>query len=160
VGTLRVMLLEYDPPFPNWSISKKFFRKKNLWNSEVFIYKNIIMKKRVIRLTESDLMRLVKRVIEEDRYGSFGNMKRKDHRGDSWVRDDDMPVSDDEELFGIGDDEEFDTEEFDDFESYSKKYPEHDEKSPKWFKGGMGKTMFNTYREKTGKPFKVKTRRK
>jgi hypothetical protein len=118
------------------------------------------MKKKIIKLTESDLMRLVKRVIEEDRYGSFGNMKRKDHRGDSWVRDDDMPVSDDEELFGIGGDEEFDTEEFDDFESYSKKYPEYDEKSPKWFKGGMGKTMFNTYREKTGKPFKVKTRRK
>jgi len=114
--------------------------------------------KKVIRLTESDLIRLVKRVIKEERYGSFGNMKRPDFRGDTYIDDDDRFV-DDEELFGIGDEDEFDTEEFDDFESYSKKYPEDREDSPRWFKGKQGKTMFDTYKKTTGKPFKVKTRR-
>ena len=114
--------------------------------------------KKVIRLTESDLIRLVKRVIKEERYGSFGNMKRPDFKGDTYIDDDDRFV-DDEELFGIGDEDEFDTEEFDDFESYSKKYPEDREDSPRWFKGKQGKTMFDTYKKTTGKPFKVKTRR-
>ena len=114
--------------------------------------------KKVIRLTESDLIRLVKRVIKEERYGSFGNMKRPDFKGDTYIDDDDRFV-DDEELFGIGNEDEFDTEEFDDFESYSKKYPEDREDSPRWFKGKQGKTMFDTYKKTTGKPFKVKTRR-
>ena len=114
--------------------------------------------KKVIRLSESDLIRLVKRVIKEERYGSFGNMKRPDFKGDTYLDDDDRFV-DDEELFGIGDEDEFDTEEFDDFESYSKKYPEDREDSPRWFKGKQGKTMFDTYKKTTGKPFKVKTRR-
>ena len=114
--------------------------------------------KKVIRLSESDLIRLVKRVIKEERYGSFGNMKRPDFKGDTYLDDDDRFV-DDEKLFGIGDEDEFDTEEFDDFESYSKKYPEDREDSPRWFKGKQGKTMFDTYKKTTGKPFKVKTRR-
>lgn len=114
--------------------------------------------KKVIRLTESDLIRLVKRVIKEEKYGSFGNMRRPDFKGDQYVRNDDKFV-DDEELFGIGDEDEFDTEEFDDYESYSKKYPEDREDSPSWFKGKQGKTMFDTYRKTTGKPFKVKTRK-
>ena len=109
--------------------------------------------KKVIRLTESDLIRLVKRVIKEEKYGSFGNMRRPDFKGDTYLDDDDKFV-DDEELFGIGDEDEFDTEEFDDYESYSEKYPED-----KWFKGKQGKTMFDTYRKTTGKPFKVKTRK-
>lgn len=116
------------------------------------------MKKKVIRLTESDLMNLVKRIIKEERYGSFGNMKRRDFKGDQYVRDDDR-FADDEELFGIGDENEFDTEEFDDYESYSEKYPEDSEDSPRWFKGKQGKTMFDRYKKTTGKPFKVKTRR-
>lgn len=114
--------------------------------------------RKVIRLTESDLMRIVKRVIQEQKYGSFGNMKRKDFKGDQWVRDDDEFVSDDE-IQGIAGDEDFDTEEFDDFESYSEKYPSDDEKSPSWFKGSQGRKMFDTYKEKTGKPFRVKTRK-
>jgi len=39
--------------------------KKNFWKILVFIYKNNTMKK-VIRLTESDLTRIVKRVITEE----------------------------------------------------------------------------------------------
>ena len=114
--------------------------------------------KRIVRLTERDLSRIVRRVINEERYGSFGNLKRKDFRGDQYVNDYDRYV-DDEELYGISDDNEFDTEEFDDFDSYSERYPEEDEDSPSWFKGKQGRTMFDKYRETTGKPFKVKTRR-
>lgn len=106
---------------------------------------------RIVRLTESDLTRLVKRVIQETgRYGSFGNLKRKDFKGDQYYNDMDRTVSDDD----------FDSDEFDDYESYREKYPEDGDDSPRWFgKGEMGKRMFDTYREKTGKPFKVKTRR-
>ena len=74
--------------------------------------------KKVVRLSENDLIRIVKRVINEERYGSFGNLRRKDFRGDEWVRDDNRHMGN-EELYGIDDDELFDTEEFDDFESYS-----------------------------------------
>jgi len=129
--------------------------------------------KKIIRLTERDLTNLIKRIVIEERYmnegeinrrgkfmdmdereekyGSFGNMKRKDYRGDKYVSDD--------EIFGIGDDDEFDTEEFDDFDSYSERYPEEDEDSPSWFKGKQGRTMFDRNREMTGKPLKVKTRK-
>lgn len=115
---------------------------------------------RIVRLTESDLTRLVKRVIQETgRYGSFGNLKRKDFKGDQYYDDMDRTVSDDE-IYNIGNDDDFDSEEFDDYESYREKYPEDGDDSPMWFdKGEMGKRMFDTYREKTGKPFKVKTRR-
>jgi hypothetical protein len=96
--------------------------------------------------------------IDESRYGSFGNLRRKDFRGDEYVRDNDT-FANDEELFGIGDDDMYDTEEFDDFESYNERYPMDKEDSPRWFKGSSGKKMFDSYREKTGKPFKVKTKR-
>ena len=117
---------------------------------------------KIIRLTESDLTRIVKRVIKETgRYGSFGNMRRKDFKGDQYFDDMDRPVKDDE-IYNIGSSDDFDTEEFYDYESYTSKYPEDDDDSPSWFKGagGIGKKMFDTYREKTGKPFKVKTRKK
>jgi hypothetical protein len=62
--------------------------------------------KKVVRLTENDLIRIVKRVINEERY------------------------------------------------------PEDSKDSPKWFKyGNQSKGFFDTYRNKTGRPFKVKTRR-
>jgi hypothetical protein len=96
--------------------------------------------------------------MSEKRYGSFGNLRRKDFRGDEYVRDNDT-FANDEELFGIGDDNMYDTEEFDDFESYNERYPMDKEDSPRWFKGSDGKKMFDTYREKSGKPFKVKTRK-
>ena len=114
---------------------------------------------RIVRLTESDLTRLVKRVIQETgRYGSFGNLKRKDFKGDEYYDDMDRPVKD-IDIYNIGSDDDFDSEEFDDYESYREKYPEDDDDSPTWFKGEMGKKMFDTYRNKTGKRFKVKTRR-
>jgi len=98
--------------------------------------------KKVIKLTESDLMRIVKRVINESKYGSFDDEEWYD-KDDKFTRVDDM-----------GDD--FDEEEFDDFDSFSSKHG-HD---TKWFgKGDSGRKMFDTYKDKHSKPFKVRTRR-
>jgi len=109
---------------------------------------------KVIRLTESDLTRLVKRVIKESkRIGSFD-----DEMG--WYDEDDMPVN--PEDFG----NDYDEEEFDEFEPMHAKHG----KDTKWFQDspkGMssygstytGKDMFDTYRKNTGKPMRIRTRR-
>jgi len=99
--------------------------------------------KKVIRLTESDLMRIVKRVISENKkFGSFDDEEWYDE-DDKFTRVDDM-----------GDD--FDEEEFDDFDSLDSKHG-HD---TKWFgKGDSGRNAFNLYKDKHSKPFKVRTRR-
>jgi len=99
--------------------------------------------KKVIRLTESDLMRIVKRIMNESKkFGSFDDEEWYDE-DDKFTRVDDM-----------GDD--FDDEEFDDFDSFSSKHG-HD---TKWFgKGDSGRKMFDTYKDKHSKPFKVRTRR-
>ena len=98
---------------------------------------------KVIRLTESDLMRIVKRVMNESKkFGSFDDEEWYDEE-DKFTRVDDM-----------GDD--FDDEEFGDFDSFSSKHG-HD---TKWFgKGDSGRKMFDTYKDKHSKPFKVRTRR-
>jgi hypothetical protein len=67
--------------------------------------------KKIVRLTESDLVRLVKRIISEgERYGSFGDEKWVDMDTDQYS-DDDM------------NDDDFDTEDFDDYESFHEKHP-------------------------------------
>ena len=91
--------------------------------------------------------------IGEDMYGSFGNLGRKDYKGDTYYDENDRPTKD-SDLYGIGGDD-FDTEEFD---SYQKLYDKYGDKQ-KWFNDRDGEKMFNTYKEKTGKPFKVKTRK-
>ena len=100
--------------------------------------------KKVIRLTESDLIRIVKRVINEsNKFGSFGDDEWYD-KDDKFTRVDDM-----------GDD--FDEEEFDDFDSLESKHG-HD---TKWFgKGDRGRDSFNMYKDKSKSPFKVRTSRK
>lgn len=91
--------------------------------------------------------------IDEDMYGSFGNMKRGDYKGDNYYDENNRRVRD-SELYGISGDD-FDTEEFDSFQKLYDKYGD----KQKWFDEKSGEKMFNTYKEKTGKPFKVKTKR-
>jgi hypothetical protein len=111
--------------------------------------------KKIIRLTESDLVRLVKRIISEgERYGSFGDSGGiTDSKGKSkhWVDMDTDQFSDDD----INDDD-FDSEEFDDYESFNEKHPKRKALN---FGDDENKRMFKTYREKTGKPLTIKTRK-
>lgn len=117
-------------------------RKVGFFYFTKYLSKKYNMKK-VIKLTESDLMRIVKRVMNESKkFGSFDDEEWYDE-SDKFTRVDDM-----------GDD--FDDEEFDDFDSFSSKHG-HD---TKWFgKGDSGRKMFDTYKDKHSKPFKVRTRR-
>ena len=91
--------------------------------------------------------------LGEDMYGSFGDTKRKDYKGDKYYDEKDRPVRSGD-IYGIGGDD-FDTEEFDTFQQLYDKYGD----KQSWFNKRDGETMFNKYREMTGKPFKVKTRK-
>jgi hypothetical protein len=91
--------------------------------------------------------------MDEDMYGSFGNMKRKDFKGDNYYDENDRQVRD-SDLYGIAGDD-FDTEEFDTFQKLYDKYGD----KQAWFNKRDGERMFNVYKEKTGRPFKVKTRK-
>ena len=90
----------------------------------------------------------------EEMYGSFGNMKRKDFRGDNYYDENDRPAKD-FDIMGIGGDDNFDTEEFDSFQKLYDKYGD----KQRWFDKRSGENMFNKYKDLTGKPFKVKTRK-
>ena len=92
--------------------------------------------------------------MDEEMYGSFGNMRRKDFRGDEYYDENDRPAKD-FDIMGIGGDDNFDTEEFETFQQLYDKYGD----KQKWFGGTSGERMFNLYKEKTGRPFKVKTRK-
>jgi len=89
----------------------------------------------------------------EAMYGSFGDTRRKDYKGDRYYDEKDRPVRSGD-IYGIGGDD-FDTEEFDTFQQLYDKYGD----KQSWFNKRDGETMFNKYREMTGKPFKVKTRK-
>jgi hypothetical protein len=91
--------------------------------------------------------------MDEDMYGSFGNMKRKDFKGDNYYDENDRAAKD-FDIMGIGGDD-FDTEEFDTFQKLYDKYGDNQS----WFNKRDGERMFNVYKEKTGRPFKVKTRK-
>jgi hypothetical protein len=91
--------------------------------------------------------------MEEAMYGSFGNMKRDDYKGDNYYDENDRPVRD-SDLYGIAGDD-FDTEEFDTFQKLYDKYGD----KQKWFNNRDGERMFDLYKKKTGNPFKVKTRK-
>jgi hypothetical protein len=98
---------------------------------------------KIVRLTESDLTRLVKRVIKESKYLNFRDMDR-------WMDDEKGQYVDDIEDF----DTDYDEEEFDDYDSFSEKHPG----STKHFNWGGGKEIFDKYRDEYG-PLKVRTRR-
>jgi hypothetical protein len=92
--------------------------------------------------------------MEEGMYGSFGNPSRKDFRGEKYYDENERQVKD-SELYGIAGDD-FDTEEFETFQQLFDKYGD---KQPFFRKSGGGERMFDLYKEKTGKPFKIKTRK-
>ena len=99
------------------------------------------MAKKIIRLTERQLTNLVKRLVQEqNKIGSFD---------DDWYDEEDRKTNPDD----FGDD--YDEEEFDEFEPL---YSKHG-KDTKWFSPSDGKKMFDTYKEKTKKPMRVRTRR-
>ena len=103
---------------------------------------------------QSDMDVAVEGEMEEgDMYGSFGNLKRKDYKGDTYYDENDR-LAKDSDIYGIGGDN-FDTEEFDSFQKLYDKYGD----KQRWFDKRSGENMFNKYKDLTGKPFKVKTRK-
>lgn len=103
--------------------------------------------------TEVDMEEPVEGEMGESMYGSFGDNRRKDYKGDKYYDEKDRPVRSGD-IYGIGGDD-FDTEEFDTFQQLYDKYGD----KQSWFNKTDGERMFNKYRETTGKPFKVKTRK-
>ncbi len=110
------------------------------------------MRKKVLRLTESELVRLIKRVIneQEDHYMKFD-------REPDWMRHDRMRVSNPPDDFDY-------EEEFDDFDKYNERFPYEDMdyhpmmRSRRPDKEEMyrdSKRMFDKFR-----PLKVRTRSK
>jgi len=107
-------------------IFKKLIKKKNM--------------KKVIRLTESDLMRIVRRVIKESKYGSFDDKE--------WYDEDDRLTNVDD--MGV----DFDEKKYHTFDDLDLEHPKNN-----WFKGDSGRETFDLYKDKHKSPFKVRTRR-
>lgn len=105
--------------------------------------------KKIVTLTESDLTRLIKRVIQETKY-----LKSRDM--DGWVDEFDNKINSKD----IPDfDTDYDEEEFDDYDKFSEKHPErthHFNWGPDF--GAGGKRIFDTYKDMYG-PLKVRSRR-
>jgi len=100
---------------------------------------------KIVRLTESDLTRLVKRVIKESKY-----FKSRDL--DKWMDDESGRYVDDIEDF-----DDYDEEEFDDYDSFSEKHP-GSTRHFNWGGDNAGKGIFDKYKKEYG-PLMVKTRR-
>ncbi len=103
---------------------------------------------------DMDMEQPVEGEMGEEMYGSFGHLRRKDSKGDTYY-DEFGRRPKDSDIYGIGDDEMFDTEEFETFKQLYDKYGD----KQKWFSKDGGETMFDLYRKKTEKPFKIKTRK-
>ena len=104
--------------------------------------------KKIIRLTERDLTRLVKRVIQESKYIKPTGMPR-------WFDSDKNRYTDETDIENF--DTDYDEEEFDDYDSFAEKHPD-DTKHFLWSGGDRRKEIFGNYIDKYG-PMKVRTRR-
>ena len=102
---------------------------------------------------DMDMEEPIEGEMGEGMYGSFGDTRRKDYKGDVYYDEKDRPVRSGD-IYGIAGDD-FDTEEFDTFQQLYDKYGD----KQSWFNKRDGETMFNKYKEMTGRPFKVKTRK-
>jgi hypothetical protein len=117
-------------------------------------------KKKIIRLTESELVRLVEKVVKESNlYGGFPRKGKVDY----WVDlETDTYIGDDEVIRDIEDDELFDTEEFDTLDALYTKHPNM-RSFDLGYKTGDGKDpkLFDSYRRQYGDggKFRARTRR-
>jgi hypothetical protein len=102
---------------------------------------------------QADMDVPVESEMDEAMYGSFGDMRRKDFKGDKYYDESDT-IAKDFEIQGIGGDD-YDVEEFDTFQKLYDKYGD----KQKWFNKNDGEKMFNLYKDRTGRPFKVKTKK-
>ncbi len=116
--------------------------------------------KKIIRLTESDLTRIVKRIIEEkDSYNYRGKFRDQDQ----WF--DDKFTSDyDKDLKSVGYyDDDKDWNDFDDEPEEYENFEDLPDDLPRdwgFYKGDQsGKKFFDLYKEKYG-PFKLHKRKK
>ena len=100
---------------------------------------------RIVRLTENDLTRLVRKVINEQRYLKHDKLNRWTSDDDSLRNFDTLP----------GEDSDYDEEEFDDYDTFSQKYPDSKPHSRGW--GGEDpKEVFGKHKNEYGN-LKVKT---
>jgi hypothetical protein len=92
------------------------------------------MAKKIVRLTESDLVRLVKRVVKEQSMDMESPKKLKGYIGhkDNWFDEDDRPVHPDE--IDYDEEIEFGPDDFDEYISHTDKhFPKN-----KWSFGAKG----------------------
>jgi hypothetical protein len=117
--------------------------------------------KKIIRLTESDLVRLVKRVVREQEFNRESSRAPKGILGhrDGWYDEGDRPVNPDE--FDYDEEFEFGPEDFEDYISHTDKdFPENRWSfNAKGFKGDRspGKGYYDRY-QKQG-PIKLRKKR-
>lgn len=118
---------------------------------------------KVINLTETDLRRIVKRVIKEDMSSSEYSEDIFDDEDEYYGTFDDKHKVNRRSNTGDFDYEDYDEDEFEDFDSYRKSKYRKDRKNRWDFNDPddeMGRKFFKTYQEKSGgKPFKVRRRR-
>lgn len=133
--------------------------------------------KKIVKLTEKDLQRIVKRVIKESRLNELGGMTELNDDDIEELEETIDDISDDDEYYGtfdgdyrvdrrnttnFDDYDEFEEEEFEDFDSYRKSRYGSDRKNKWEFNSPdeeMGRKYFKTYQEKSGgKPFRVRRR--
>ena len=102
--------------------------------------------KKVVRLTEADLTRIVKRVIEEAKYASHNMSPNRKYN--DWMDADDIPT--DVDFEGM----DFDEEEFDNYDDFKSKHGS----DTKWVRpGAITRKTFKKY-AKNG-PIKVRSTR-
>lgn len=132
--------------------------------------------KKVVRLTESDLVRLINRIIKEDDFGAFPKhslvkglksknkstdmlAKKEKNKTDWYNMNTGSPYSvDDKTLYGIGDSDMYDTIEYNTYDEFLADNPQA---ARKFFHGtdtNSSRMLFNRYKDTFG-PMIVKRKK-